>query len=415
MRLCKYSEYRDSGIDWIGEIPKHWEVKRLGSKFLERKEKVSDKEYQALSVTKKGILKQLDNVAKTNDNDNRKLVKNGDFVINSRSDRKGSSGLSSFDGSVSLINIVLKPLNIDENFSNYLFKSNNFVEEFYKNGHGIVADLWTTRYWDMKIILIPIPSLKEQKKIAFFLDKKIANIDKFIENREKVIELLKEKKQIIINRAVTKGIDKNIELKDSGVDWIGEIPKHWEVRKLKYILKLESNKVIISNNKKIIALENIESGTGEFIKTNSKYQGEGILFNKDNILFGKLRPYLAKVYFCKKQGIAFGDLLVYKAINIFPKFGFYLMLSNSFIVIINSSTYGAKMPRVSPNFINNLLVPLPPPKEQKKIVEYIENQTKKIDKAINLQKEYIQKLKEYKEVLINEVVTGKVRVCDENS
>ena len=105
----KYSSYKDSGVEWLGEIPEHWVLTRLGTRFFERKEKVSDKDYAALSVTKKGIVPQLDSAAKTNDGDNRKLVKAGDFVINSRSDRKGSSGVSPLDGSVSLINIVLEP------------------------------------------------------------------------------------------------------------------------------------------------------------------------------------------------------------------------------------------------------------------------------------------------------------------
>nr|MCR5455367.1 restriction endonuclease subunit S [Bacteroidales bacterium] len=141
--MKKYDSYKKSGVKWLGEIPSHWEVKRLASFFTERRVKVSDKDYEPLSVTKLGIFPQLENVAKTNDGDNRKLVKKGDFVINSRSDRKGSSGVSNLDGSVSLINIVLEPRKtIVPSFVNYLLKSYRFVEEYYRNGHGIVADLW---------------------------------------------------------------------------------------------------------------------------------------------------------------------------------------------------------------------------------------------------------------------------------
>jgi len=125
----KYPTYKDSGVDWLGEIPEHWSLTRLGSYFEERKTKVSDKDFAPLSVTKQGILPQLDSAAKTNDGDNRKLVKKGDFVINSRSDRKGSSGIANEDGSVSLINIVMKPKSIYPSFCNYLLKSNAFVEE----------------------------------------------------------------------------------------------------------------------------------------------------------------------------------------------------------------------------------------------------------------------------------------------
>lgn len=156
----KYSSYKDSGVQWLGEIPSHWEVLRLGSYFSERKEKVSDKDYEPLSVTKNGIFPQLDNVAKTKDGDNRKLVRKNDFVINSRSDRKGSSGVSKYDGSVSLINIVLEPRKaLEPSFCNYLLKSTEFIEEFYRNGHGIVADLWTTRYDEMKQIKVAFPPI----------------------------------------------------------------------------------------------------------------------------------------------------------------------------------------------------------------------------------------------------------------
>lgn len=205
----KYPAYKDSGVEWLGEIPENWDLTRLGSYFKERRTKVSDKDYSPLSVTKQGILPQLDSAAKTNDGDNRKLVKKGDFVINSRSDRKGSSGIASKDGSVSLINIVMKPISIQPTFCNYLLKSNAFVEENYRIGHGIVADLWTTRYDEMKNIKISIPSPSEQTAIAVFLDDKTVKIDRAIAQKEQLIALLKERKQIIIQNAVTKGLDLN--------------------------------------------------------------------------------------------------------------------------------------------------------------------------------------------------------------
>ncbi|MEG0730678.1 MAG: restriction endonuclease subunit S, partial [Cetobacterium sp.] len=188
----RYPEYKESGIEWLREIPKHWELARLGTRFAERRTKVSDKDYPALSVTKNGIVPQLETAAKTNDGDNRKLVKKGDFVINSRSDRKGSSGISFEDGSVSLINIVLKPRDIDPLFCNYLLKGTSFIEEFYRVGRGIVADLWTTRYDEMKNIKIATPPLQEQMVIAKFLDEKCNKIDKAIAQKEKLIELLNE-------------------------------------------------------------------------------------------------------------------------------------------------------------------------------------------------------------------------------
>lgn len=201
--LDKNVEFVDSGVEWIGKIPKHWKLERLGSNFIERREKVSDKDFEPLSVTKNGVVPQLDSAAKSNDGDNRKLVRKGDFVINSRSDRKGSSGLSKLDGSVSLINIVLQPININSYFSHILLKSNGFIEEFYRNGHGIVADLWTTRFWDMKSIMLAIPPKDEQLQIVEHIENQTTKIDNAIELQQNYISKLKEYKASLIDSVVT--------------------------------------------------------------------------------------------------------------------------------------------------------------------------------------------------------------------
>ncbi|HIF9358988.1 TPA: restriction endonuclease subunit S [Photobacterium damselae] len=229
-----YPEYKDSGVKWLGDIPSHWEAKRLGQFFEERREKVSDKDYPALSVTMKGIVPQLENAAKTDAGDNRKLVLKNDFVINSRSDRKGSSGTSPLDGSVSLISIVMKPKNINPAFAHHLLRSYPFQEEFYRFGKGIVADLWSTNSSEMKNILLPSMPFEESKKIAAFLDHETAKIDTLIEKQQQLIELLKEKRQAVISHAVTKGLNPDAPMKDSGVEWLGEVPEHWVVTKLKW-------------------------------------------------------------------------------------------------------------------------------------------------------------------------------------
>ena len=148
-------KFKDSGIEWIGRIPETWEVTKLNTLYTQRIEKVSDKDYPPLSVTMQGILPQLENAAKTNNGDDRKLVRVGDFAINSRSDRRGSCGISPYEGSVSLINTILKPRNeMNPRYYNWLFHSSLFSDEFYKWGHGIVDDLWTTGWQDMKKISI---------------------------------------------------------------------------------------------------------------------------------------------------------------------------------------------------------------------------------------------------------------------
>lgn len=194
---------KDSGVKWIGMIPEHWKVHKIRSRFKERRVKVSDKDFQALSVAKIGIVPQLEDACKTDNGDNRKQVLKGDFVVNSRSDRKGSCGISPLDGSVSLINIVLRPFNILQEYVHYLFRSHNYIEEFYRNGRGIVADLWTTRYSEMRNIQIPVPPLSEQQEIVTYIEAKVANINQLCQAERSQIEKLKEYKQRLISDVVT--------------------------------------------------------------------------------------------------------------------------------------------------------------------------------------------------------------------
>ena len=202
--LDKFAPMKDSGIAWIGVIPNHWNVGRIGGLYELRNQKVSDKDYMPLSVTMKGILPQLETAAKTNDGDNRKLVRKGDFAINSRSDRRGSCGISDYDGSVSLINTILKPRNkMNARYYNWLFHTPLFADEFYKWGHGIVDDLWTTNWSEMKRISIPLPPLDEQQEIAEYLDKKCAEFEQIIADKKSQIETLEEYKKSLIYEYVT--------------------------------------------------------------------------------------------------------------------------------------------------------------------------------------------------------------------
>lgn len=425
-KLGKYSSYKDSGVEWLGEIPVEWELTRLGTKFIERKEKVSDKDYEPLSVTKNGVVPQLDSAAKSNDGDNRKLVKKGDFVINSRSDRKGSSGISILDGSVSLIYIALEPLGINPVFCNYLLKSNGFIEEYYRNGHGIVADLWTTRFWDMKSIILGIPSIKEQTKIASFLDTKTEQLDIAIKQKEQLIVLLKERRQILINDAVTKGIDKTVIMKDSGIEWIGEIPVHWEIRRLSSIGVFTKGGGIARDNLTNEGLPAILYGdiytkynyktdiTKHFISKDTAKNAIKIM--KGKILLtgsGETKEDIGKciVYIGEVDAYAGGDVIIFnqnKADSLF--LGYSLNSSNSSSqkmmmakgeIIVH--IYGSKL--------KELIIPLPPTKEEQQVIaNYIEQNNQKIEKAVDLQQKQITKLKEYKTTLIDSVVTGKVRV-----
>ena len=193
-----------SGVPWLGDIPAGWKMERLGVLYTHRNEKVSDKDFPPLSVTMKGVVPQLATAAKTDDGDNRKLVRKGDFAINSRSDRRGSCGISAYDGSVSLINTILTPRGqMSPAYFDWLFHTEAFADEFYKWGHGIVDDLWTTRWSEMKRIYIVRPPLPEQRAIADYLDEKCGAIDAAIAEAKKGIEEYKAWKKSLIFETVT--------------------------------------------------------------------------------------------------------------------------------------------------------------------------------------------------------------------
>lgn len=399
----RYSEYKDSCVQWIGEVPSHWEVKRLANYFTERKIKVSDKEYDPLSVTKNGVFSQLDNVAKTNDGDNRKLVLSGDFVINSRSDRKGSSGIAKQDGSVSLINIVLKPRkNIYPDFCNYLLKCYSFIEEYYRNGRGIVADLWTTRYDEMKTIKIPVPSLNEQKAIVTYLNKVTLNIDRAIAQQQKMIDLLSERKQIIINNAVTKGLNPDVPMKNSGIGWIGRVPSYWQIMKLKYLCSMKSGENLISQQIEEYGKYKVFGGNGVRGFFN-EYNCEGPI-----LLIGRQGALCGNVHYTDEKIWATDHAIVthnYRNINI--KFLYYL------VGCMNLNQYGlqtAAQPGLAVSTIKNIYGLLPPIEDQNQIVSFLDRKVLYFEKMIKFHQSLIDLFNERKQIIINDVVTGKVKV-----
>ena len=407
---------KDSGIEWIGKIPTEWKIERVGSLFMCRNEKVSDRDFAPLSVSKQGVVPQIETVAKSDNSDNRKLVLKDDFVINSRSDRKQSCGLSFLDGSVSLINIVLSIRNkqqLTTSFLPYVMKNYGFAEEFYKWGHGIVADLWTTRWQELKSIFIPLPPLPEQQRIADYLDKQCSIMDKLAEILQQQIEKLKEYKQSVITEAVTKGLDPNVAMKDSGVEWIGQIPEEWNLVQIKNVTSVR-NKKRSNENLPYIGLENVESFSSKYVFTANAYDLSlsNIAFSGD-VIFGKLRPYLAKVLLIRKDCCVSSEFAIFQCSNIYNKYLQYLLLSSCFIDAVNSATCGTKMPRANIDYINSLPIAFPPLPEQQRIANYLDKKCEEIDKLIKIKQEKIDKLSEYKKSLIYECVTGKREVAHE--
>lgn len=384
---------------WIESLPNEWTITKIGNHFKCRNEKVNDTDYPPLSVAKQGVVPQIETVAKTDANDNRKLVLMNDFVINSRSDRKESCGLSKLNGSVSLINHVLYQNGQDYYmpFVGILFKNYGFAEEFYRWGHGIVADLWTTRWQEMKNIEIPLPPLKEQKLIVDFLTNRTSKIDQLISNQEKQIEKLKEYRQAIITKAVTKGLDPNAPMKDSGVEWIGEIPEKWGKCRLKNVITIENGKEIIDDGGNIPVY-----GSGGIFKFTDRpiFVGQSLLMGRKGTID---KPMLVDGPFWTVDTMFYTSRIE----NINARFLYYACSG-----LINFDFYksGSVLPSMTQTELYNVWITLPGPSEQQEIADYLDGKCTKIKKFIDIKKEKIGKLQDYKKSLIYEYVTGKKAV-----
>lgn len=425
------AEMKDSGTVWLGNIPNSWKLSKISSIYELRTTKVSDRDYPPLSVTMQGIVPQLDSAAKTNAHDNRKLVKKGDFVINSRSDRRGSCGVSDYDGSVSLINTVMKPRDeMNPDYYNWLFHTTQFADEFFKWGHGIVADLWTTNWQDMKHIDIPVPSLEEQKKIADYLNVLIPEVEALHSDIEKQIETLEDYKKSIIAEIVIKGLNYDVNMKNSGINYIGKIPEHWEIKKAKYACNslskgngITKEDVKEDGNIKCVRYGEIYSKYDDaFFKclssTNIELISSPKYITKGDILFagtGELIEEIGKnvVYMGNELCIAGGDIIVMKHSQN-PIFFNYAL--NSIHSQIQKSKGKAKLKvvHISATDIGNILIAIPPLKEQEEIATFLDKKCLEINNIIANKLKQLEILKEYKKSIIYEYVTGKKEVpCNE--
>lgn len=405
-------EMKDSGIEWIGDIPKNWNMSKIGSLYTQRNEKVSDKEYQPLSVTMQGVLPQLASAAKTDDGDNRKLVRVGDFAINSRSDRRGSCGISPLDGSVSLINIILTPrTTMHPGYYDWLFHTTLFADEFYKWGHGIVADLWTTRWQEMKSICVPVPEYAEQKRISEFLNSECAEIDAVLEKTRASIDEYKKLKQSVITQAVTKGIRGDRPMKDSGIEWIGEIPKEWSIvphkrimHKVKEICEHYNGEDIISLTMNGVIKRDLTAGG----KMPTSFDGYQYVEPEDLLLclfdidvtprcvgivrdYGVTSPAYSRFRVHDGYSNKYFDYLL-RAIDDDKVF---VHLSKNLRSSLTETDFGA------------IKTCVPPIDEQECIAAFLDIKCAEIDNLISKKEQYIAEIKNYKKSLIYEYVTGK--------
>lgn len=411
-------EMKDSGAGWIGALPANWAVGRIDGFYTLRNTKVSDKDYPPLSVTMAGIIPQLDTAAKTNDHDNRKLVKKGDFAINSRSDRRGSCGISSYDGSVSLINTILAPKGaMNPEYYNWLFHTTQFADEYYKWGHGIVDDLWTTTYQDMKKIIIPVPPINEQKTIADFLNTQCAEINTLSADIQTEIDMLDAYKRSIVFETVTHGINSS-QFKETDSDVWKTIPMEWKLVDIKYLFEIvkriagKEGYDILAITQQGIKIKDISTNEGQIAADYSGYQfvypGDYAMNHMD-LLTGW-------VDLSNKFGVTSPDYRVFRLRDVKNndrKYYKYIMQCCYMCHIFYSLGQGVSNLgrwRLQTSVFNDFKVPVPPYDEQVKIGQYLDTKLSETDIIIAQKKKQLSVLADYKKSIIYEYVTGKKEV-----
>lgn len=414
--MKQYCEMAAVPTEWLYTLPAHWDCKKIGSLFSERKTKVSDKDYAPLSVAKIGVVPQLETAVKTDAGDNRKLVCAGDFVINSRSDRKGSCGVADRDGSVSLINIVLTPRNEwNGRYVHYLMRSQPFSEEYYRYGRGIVSDLWTTRFSEMKSILLPVPPRKEQDQIVRFLDWKVASINRLINIKRAEIKRLEELKLSRLFAIVTQGLNEKVELIDSGIEHIGLIPSHWKVLLNHRIYKencrsFSSDETVLSLSQKDGLLPYVEMK--ERSLHTASYENWKLVLPNDLVL-NRFKAHLGVFFSSNYCGIVTFHYGVYEPImKVLSKYYEVLFHTPKYKQVFAGASNGMTvgLQNLSNTNFYKVYTVYPPYEEQCAIVaevQIIENEMQAIISTISKE---IEILHEFKTRLISDVVTGRIDV-----
>ena len=422
--MRRYESYKDSGVEWLGEVPHCWDVKKVKNIFhliVEPAAKNNQCEllsvYTDIGVKPRAELEERGNKASTTDG--YWIVKKGDIVVNKLLAWMGAIGLSEYDGVTSPAYDILRPhQQINGKFFHYLFRTPLCLSEFKKNSRGIMDMRLRLYFEELGNIYIPFPSYPEQQKIAQFLDDKTAKIDQAVDLAEKQIALLKEHKQILIQNAVTQGLNPDVSLKDSGVEWIGQVPEHWEVSSLGKMLlpvseKNKPNLPLLSITRELGVIERDvedQESNHNFIPDDlSNYK----VLKEGQFGMNKMKAWQGSYGVSRFTGIVSPAYYIFdfiKSVN--SRFFHWAIRSKIYISFFGSASDGVRIGQwdLSKSRMKSIPFIIPSYTEQVQIADYLDQQAVKIDQAIALKTAHIEKLKEYKSVLINDVVTGKVRV-----
>ncbi|MBO7563052.1 MAG: restriction endonuclease subunit S [Bacteroidales bacterium] len=415
----QYSSYKDSGFEWIGKIPSHWGL--LKSKFLWRE----SFDTSATGMEDLLSVSQYDGITPANGSRSEslvgyKVVEENNLVINIMLAWMGGLGVSAFNGLVSPAYCVYKLLgNNNPKYMHYLYKTPMYLAEFARHSTGVIPSRWRMYTDDFGQVITLILPRKEQDAMVAYLDATTAKIDEAIAQQQRMIDLLSERKQIIIDKTTTKGAFSGKELHDSGVDYIGEIPEGWTTTKIKFVASY--NDEVLSEDSADKDIEYVEIGDvqyGKGITGSANYLFKDApsrarrITRKGDIIVSTVRTYLKAVAVIKKDGliVSTGFVVIRPKSNVDAQFLAYAILNSAIISEVEKNSVGTSYPAVNAWEVVDIKVPIPPIEEQKRIALYLSEIEKNTEKAIEGCGKIIQALQERKQIIINNVVTGKVKV-----
>lgn len=404
---------------WLGKLPISWETIELGQIYEERNIKTKETGYEPLSVTMNGIVPQLSSAVKAAEGSDRKLVKAGDFVINSRSDRKGACGIAPHDGTCSVINIVIYPRNKENiTYFNYVLLTLYFSEEFYRWGRGIASDLWTTRWSEMRKIKLPNPPSHIKQKIIEQIEKKCIILEKLENQIKNAICYYKELKNSFLEELITNGTIPYINFKDSGQRAFGRIPSHWNMIKIKRVFSIKKEIAgktglpVLAITQKGIVPKDISKNEGQTAADYSKYQ----LVKVGDFAMNHMDLRTGWVDLSKYEGVTSPDYRVFYIHNeneFHKRFYMYVMqycyIKEAFYSEAQGINENGRYRLSADKFLHYEIV-FPPFEEQKLIADKLDKQINAIDSIIEQKELLLSKIKSYKKSIFYDYVTGKKEV-----
>ena len=428
----RYDRYKDSGIAWIGEIPEHWELRKGKNLFRLRISKGNNNAILLAATQKFGMIPQTQvegvvQVRQNTDLNTFRTVHKNDYVISLRS-FQGGFEMSEYEGVCSpAYQVFYSKTPCCNYFFKYLFKSYGFISQINAFTLGI-REGKNIQYEDFSLMKLPLPTLQEQQTIAAYLDQKCGEIDELITLQEEMITKLQGYKQSVITEAVTKGLDKNVPLKDSGIEWIGEIPKHWIVKRLKFSCNIwgrigfrgYKSDDLVPEGEGAITLSpsnmkdmKMDYTNRTYLSWKKYYESPEIMISNNDILMVKTGSTYGKCSFVENMPMECTinpQIVVFKQHKDNSKFLAYSFQTRITRAFVETSVVGGTIPTIAQEKIMNYFFAFPPLSEQQSIVNYLDQRCGEIDELISIKQQKIEKLKEYKKSLIFECVTGKRKV-----